>query len=302
MATQILVVDDSLIEQRRVGRLLQNGIAGVAVTYAGDGQAALDAISVAMPDMVVSDLRMPVMNGLQLVESIKGHGYGVPVILMTSYGSEEIAVQALRAGAASYVPKLALEKNLIATIKSVLSVSSRQVNRRRLLSTLDSAESRFVLENDTSLIAPLIDYLQEQILTMRLFDHLQTTRVSVAVQEAIANAIYHGNLELDSELRQDDESIFYRLAEERCRAAEYAARRVRVEATLSAAEVRVVIHDDGPGFNPSDVRNPTEEINMDRIGGRGLLLIRTLMDEVSHNPQGNEITMVKRASARTSEP
>lgn len=302
MATQILVVDDSLIEQRRVGRLLQNGIAGVAVTYAGDGQAALDAIAVAMPDIVVSDLRMPVMNGLQLVESIKVHGYGVPVILMTSYGSEEIAVQALRAGAASYVPKLALEKNLIATIKSVLSVSSRQVNRRRLLSTLDSAESRFVLQNDTSLIAPLIDYLQEQILTMRLFDHLQTTRISVAVQEAIANAIYHGNLELDSELWQDDESIFYRLAEERCRAAEYAARRVRVEATLSAAEVRVLIHDDGPGFNPADVRNPTEEINMDRIGGRGLLLIRTLMDEVSHNPQGNEITMVKRASARTSEP
>ena len=196
MATQILVVDDSLIEQRRVGRLLQNGIAGVAVTYAGDGQAALDAIAVAMPDIVVSDLRMPVMNGLQLVESIKVHGYGVPVILMTSYGSEEIAVQALRAGAASYVPKLALEKNLIATIKSVLSVSSRQVNRRRLLSTLDSAESRFVLQNDTSLIAPLIDYLQEQILTMRLFDHLQTTRISVAVQEAIANAIYHGNPQL----------------------------------------------------------------------------------------------------------
>lgn len=302
MATQILVVDDSLIEQRRVGRLLQNGIAGVAVTYAGDGQAALDAISVAMPDMVVSDLRMPVMNGLQLVESIKGLGYGVPVILMTSYGSEEIAVQALRAGAASYVPKLALEKNLIATIKSVLSISSRQVNRRRLLSTLDSAESRFVLKNDTSLIAPLIDYLQEQILTMRLFDHLQTTRISVAVQEAIANAIYHGNLELDSELRQEDESIFHRLAEERCQLAEYAARRVRVEAALSAAEVRVLIHDDGPGFNPAEVRNPTEEINMDRVGGRGLLLIRTLMDEVSHNPKGNEITMIKRASTRTSEP
>lgn len=302
MATQILVVDDSPIEQCRVGRLLQNGIVGVAVTYAGNGQEALDAISAAMPDMVVSDLRMPVLNGLQLVENIKSRGYGVPVILMTSYGSEEIAVEALRTGAASYVPKLTLEKALIATVKSVLSVSSRQVNRRRLLSTLDSSESRFVLESDTSLIAPLIEYLQEQIATMRLFDQLQTTRISVAVQEAIANAIYHGNLELDSELRQNDEGVFYRLAEERRRAAEYAARRVRVKASLSATEVRVRIHDDGPGFKPSEVRNPTEEINMDRIGGRGLLLIRTLMDDVSHNPQGNEITMVKRVAADTSEP
>lgn len=302
MATHILVVDDSLVEQRRVGRLLQNGIADVVASYAGDGKTALDAISAAMPDMVISDLRMPVMNGLQLVENIKSHGYGVPVILMTSYGSEEIAVQALRTGAASYVPKLALERNLIATIKSVLSVSSRQINRRRLLSTLDSSESRFVLESDTSLIAPLIEYLQEQIATMRLFDHLQTTRISVAVQEALANAIYHGNLELDSELRQDDESIFYRLAEERRRAPEYSNRRVRVEATLSATEVRLLIQDDGPGFNPSDVRDPTEEINLGRIGGRGMLLIRTLMDEVSHNPKGNEITMVKRVSPVTSEP
>jgi CheY-like chemotaxis protein len=56
MATQILVVDDSPIEQRRVGRLLQQGIAGVAVAHAADGQAALVAIAVAMPDMVLSDL------------------------------------------------------------------------------------------------------------------------------------------------------------------------------------------------------------------------------------------------------
>ena len=302
MATQILVVDDSPIEQRRVGRLLQKGIVDVVVTYAGDGKVALDEISSAMPDVVISDLRMPVMNGLQLVENIKSQGYGVPVILMTSYGSEEIAVQALRTGAASYVPKSALEKNLITTINSVLSVSSRQVNRRRLLNILDSSESRFILESDTSLIAPLIEYLQEQIATMRLFDHLQTTRISVALQEAIANAILHGNLELDSELRQEDESVFYRLADERRRATEYAARRVRIEASLSAAEVRLLIHDDGPGFNPTEVRDPREEINMDRIGGRGLLLIRSLMDEVSHNSKGNEITMIKRVPSVTSKP
>lgn len=302
MATQILVVDDSLVEQRRVGRLVQMGIVDVEVTYAGDGNAACEAIATAMPDMVISDLRMPIMNGLQLVESIKSQGFGVPVILMTGYGSEEIAVQALRTGAASYVPKLSLEKSLIATIKSVLSVSSRQVNRRRLLSTLDTTESRFVLENDVSLITPLIEYLQEQIATMRLFDQLQTMRISVAVQEAIANAIYHGNLELDSELRQEDESIFYRLADERRRAAEYSHRRVHVETTLSATQLQIVIQDDGPGFNPSEVRDPTEQINIGRIGGRGLLLIRTLMDAVSHNPKGNQITMIKRVIVAPSQP
>lgn len=301
MATRILLVDDSPVEQRRVGRLLEKGIPNVDVTCAGDGKEALEAIAVAMPDMVISDLRMPVMNGLQLVESIKAHGYGVPVILMTSYGNEEIAVQALQAGAASYVPKHELEKDLLSTVRTVLTLSSRQFNRRRLLSTLNSTECQFLLESDPTLIAPLIEFLQEQMEIMRLFDDLQITRISVAIQEAIANAIYHGNLELDSELRQEDERIFYDLAEVRRRAPEYAGRCVRIRAALSAAELRIIIHDDGPGFNLAEIRDPTEEINLSRIGGRGLLLIRMLMDEVSHNAKGNEITMVKRTTTRSPE-
>lgn len=302
MGTQILVVDDSEIEQRLVGRLLQRGMPEVTVGFASDGQQALDAISAAMPDMIITDLRMPVMNGLELVENIKALGYGVPVILMTSYGNEQIAVRALQTGAASYVPKLALEKILLSTVQSVLSLSSGQMNRQRVFRLIDSVESRFDFQSDTSLISPLISFLQEQIGMMRLLDESQMTRVSVAIYESLTNAIYHGNLELDSELRQDDESVFYRLADERRLDPRFAVRRVHLAARLSVDEVRVVIRDDGPGFKPAEVCDPTHEINVDRIGGRGLLLIRSFMDEVSYNSKGNEISMVKRASPRPPEP
>jgi CheY-like chemotaxis protein/anti-sigma regulatory factor (Ser/Thr protein kinase) len=296
MTTRILVVDDSPVERRLVGRLLEKGIPGVTVLNADDGNAALQSIASAVPDLILSDLRMPGMNGLELVESIKLQGLGVPVILMTSYGNEQIAVEALKAGAASYVPKLVLDTHLISTVKSVLSLALRQSNRQRIMGTLDFLEVRFVLENDTSLIPPLIAYVQEQIAVMRLSDDSQLTRIGVAIHESLTNAIYHGNLELSSELRQEDESIFHALAEERRRDDRYALRRARLAARLSAAEVRVVIQDDGPGFDPMQVRNPTAAINMDRIGGRGLLLVRSFMDDVRHNPQGNEITMVKHVS------
>ena len=299
MTTHILVVDDSPIEQRLVGRLLEKGLTDVAVTYAANGKEAFDAISAAMPEMVISDLRMPLMNGLELVENIKASGFGVPVILMTSYGNEEIAVKALQTGAASYVPKLARDKILIETVENILSMSRGQRNRRRVLSTLDSVESRFVLGNDVSLITPLIDYLQEQIGMLRLYDDLQMTRIAIAICESLTNAIYHGNLELDSELRQEDESDFHRLAEQRRREAPYADRRVRMTATMSSEVLRIAIHDDGPGFDPNAVLNPTEEVNMDRIGGRGLLLIRSFMDEVSHNSKGNEVTLTKHAAPRS---
>ncbi len=301
MPTQILVVDDSVIEQRLVGRLLKKGLPDIAVSYAMDGQEALNAIAAVIPDLVISDLRMPVMNGLELVESIKARGYGVPVILMTSNGNEKIAVQTLQAGASSYVPKLAFDKNLISTITSVLSLSRRQLNRQRVLSSLDALESRFVLKSDTSLIAPVIAFLQEQLEALRLFDQLQMTQIGVAIHESLTNAIYHGNLELDSELRQEDETNFYRLADARRQDVRHSERRVRLVATMSINELRVVIRDDGPGFQPADIQSLTSDLNLDRIGGRGLLLIRSFMDEVSHNAQGNEITLVKRPAPRISE-
>lgn len=160
MKTRILVVDDSPVERRLVGGLLERSLTDASVSYAENGQLALDVAAADMPDVIITDLQMPEMNGLELVESIKSRGYGVPVILMTSFGNEEVAVQALKMGAASYVPKRALATNLIETIKNVLSVSRGQQHRRRVLSTLDVVESRFVLENDTALISPLIAYLQ----------------------------------------------------------------------------------------------------------------------------------------------
>src|SRR5262249_19808846 len=75
----------------------------------------------------------------------------------------------------------------------------------------------------------------------------------------------------------------------------YRSRRVHVTARESPAEAVYVIRDEGPGFDPSKLPDPTDPANLERVTGRGLLLIRTFMDEVHHNPKGNEITMVNRA-------
>jgi anti-sigma regulatory factor (Ser/Thr protein kinase) len=58
--------------------------------------------------------------------------------------------------------------------------------------------------------------------------------------------------------------------------------------------VQIVIRDQGPGFDPTSLPDPTQPENLERAFGRGMLLISTFMDEVRHNEQGNEITMIKR--------
>lgn len=292
--THILVVDDSPTERLRVGRLVQKGLKSVSISYAENGQDALDSLAKVQPDLIVTDLQMPEMDGLGLVRKIADAGDGIPVILMTSFGNEEIALQALNAGAASYVPKAVLNKHLITTLESVIALSQGKKNRQRVLQALTDVQSRFVLENDISYVPPLISYLQEQMARMRLFDESQLIRIGMALCEALTNAIHHGNLELDSEWRQNDEATYYRIAEERRHLTPYADRRVRMVATLSSHEVRFVIDDEGQGFAVEEVLDPTEDINMDRMGGRGLLLIRSFMDQVTHNSIGNSITLVKK--------
>jgi anti-sigma regulatory factor (Ser/Thr protein kinase) len=74
----------------------------------------------------------------------------------------------------------------------------------------------------------------------------------------------------------------------------YRERRIHVSARLSRPASTFTIRDEGPGFDPAALADPTDPANLECRSGRGLLLVRTFMDEVAHNATGNEITMIKR--------
>jgi len=294
---KILIVDDYLVDRRIAGGIVEKS-AGLRAIYAENGKAALEAIASESPVAVLTDLQMPEMDGLTLVQEIRERFPRLPVILMTAFGSEDVAIQALRAGAANYVSKKGLARELALTLKQVLSASAVDRSRQRVLAALEHRESSFVLESDPSLIAPLIGLLQEDLGGMDLCDATARTRVGVALQEALSNAVYHGNLEVSSDLRQEDEREFYGLAEIRRTLDPYRERKVHVHVRFERDEATYTIRDEGPGFDTSALDHPIEAEDLMRIGGRGMLLIRTFMDEVVHNKSGNQITLVKRAQGR----
>src|SRR5205085_3313476 len=97
-----------------------------------------------------------------------------------------------------------------------------------------------------------------------------------------------------------DESKYHAAISDRQKNAPYAKRAVRFTAKLRADRAVFSVTDQGPGFDPESLPDPTDPANLERVGGRGLLLIRTFMDEVKFNRKGNQISFVKRRDANAS--
>ena len=274
--TSVLVVDDSAGDRVIAGGLLERNL-DWDVSYAEDGEQAMEMVQENPPDLILTDLQMPGINGLELVTAVKQQYPLVPVVLMTAQGSEDIAVQALEQGAASYVPKRQLALDLCETLSRVIAAAGDRRTQAALMQRIQSLNCSFVLDNNSAMLTSLVSYLQTLLNDMDLLAEVDRLRVGVALEEALLNASYHGNLEVSSELRESDHTEYYNLARERSSTPPYSERSIFVDAVLNRSEIRYTVRDEGGGFDPSTLPDPTDPANLERPCGRGLLLMRTFM-------------------------
>lgn len=290
----VLVVDDSATDRVLAGRLLQLE-QDFDVSYATNGREALDSVRARVPDLIVSDLQMPEMNGLELVEAVRRDFPAVPVVLMTARGSEEIAAEALRRGAASYVPKVSLGDDLRPTVHRILTAAHADRMHSRLMHSLEECECRFRLRNDPELIEPLIAHFQEMLRCLPLGDEAERLRVGEAVKQAVWIAHAHGNLELPLAADLTDRR-FRELTAERRREAPFSARTLLVTASVSADHAIFTVHHDGPGIDVSAFPTSFDAAAVDHAWLSGFVFIPTVMDDVRYEDDGRAICLLKKAA------
>lgn len=294
MTTKVMIVDDNPMDRRFAGACVE--AAGMTTTYAENGKDALAKLDVETPDVVLTDLDMPEMDGLALVRQLQKRDPTLPVILMTAKGSEEIATEALKAGAASYVPKRNFQQGIQDALSIVAESSRARQKRQAVFEYMTETESKFVLGNNHDATSALVGYFMDALRMMRICPEGDLVRVGTALSEALVNAIDHGNLELNSKMREGDTGGAYQeLGSQRKQQEPYSNRKVYVACQMSPDEAVFSIRDEGPGFDPSTLPDPSDPENLMRPHGRGLMLIRTFMDKVTFNESGNEIRMHKLA-------
>jgi len=125
----------------------------------------------------------------------------------------------------------------------------------------------FVISSDPVEARRVQDHIEEQLKALHYEDH-DIFGIKLALEEALVNAIKHGN-QLDP------------------------AKRVHIHYTVNRRRFDIGIRDEGKGFDPQDVPDPQAPENLERPCGRGLLLMRHYMTEVTYLPPGNHLTMSK---------
>lgn len=114
---QVLIVEDDAEAAANMQRGLKD--AGIEVRLAGDGAAGLEAVKVQRPDVIILDRMMPVMDGVTMLQRLRGDGLDVPVLFLSALGELEDRVSGLRAGADDYLVKPYALTELVARVEAL---------------------------------------------------------------------------------------------------------------------------------------------------------------------------------------
>jgi anti-sigma regulatory factor (Ser/Thr protein kinase) len=190
----------------------------------------------------------------------------------------------------------------VRTIERLLATSREERSRSLLMHHVTESDTTFVLHNDPELLQLLVSHLLTVLRCLPLGDETERLRVGIALEEALANAYYHGNLELAGDGSTRDRKRYEELARQRSLESPYRERRIHVRARISRSEAVFVIRDEGPGFDTARLQPLSGLTESEQGYGRGILLMRTIMDEVTYNPTGTEVTLVKRCVSPEADP
>jgi FixJ family two-component response regulator/anti-sigma regulatory factor (Ser/Thr protein kinase) len=275
------------------------------IVLASNGQEALDCLSGGSDrSVVVTDLRMPVMGGLEMIQKAKELDPDLGFIVVSGHGDTEDVIAALRLGARNFIRKpysfAELEEAILLEgrrYRLLLEERARREVEQATEQFLTEVEGMtFLLPSSTDWVNPLTFRLAAVMEAVGVCNQQNRSNVALGVMEIITNAIEHGNLSLDGPTKRDimakGEVAYSQELARRSSMDPYRNRKVRVSVTINQEMAQITVEDEGDGFNFHDLPDPTDPENLFLSSGRGILLARSFIDEVHFLGKGNTCVLV----------
>ncbi|MEO6169473.1 MAG: response regulator transcription factor [Lysobacter sp.] len=143
---RVLLVDDQTLVRQGVRSLLSLAEGIEVVAEASDGRQAIEVIPQVAPDVVLMDMRMPVMSGLEALQALAAEGQLPPTIILTTFDDDQMVLAGIKAGAKGYMLKDVSLEQLVGAIQTVARGGSlvQPAMSQRLLSGLEHMRNEFV--------------------------------------------------------------------------------------------------------------------------------------------------------------
>ena len=186
----ILVVDDEKNYPLILGAVLEEE--GFEVLTANSGAEALEILETSDVDLVLTDMKMPVMDGIDLLEKIKIRDSELPVIMMTAHGTVDKAVEAMEKGAYSYILKPFDNERLIIYVNKAIAMYRVVKENRRLRSAVTSRYSFGNIIGKSRQMRNVFDIIQKVFLDfsyLTFYSNFHLSKLSSRTYNLISSAI-----------------------------------------------------------------------------------------------------------------
>ena len=254
---------------------------GFETHVAENGLTGLEAFKKINPHLVLSDIQMPEMDGLQLLEEIRKLSPSVIVVMATAFGCEEYAMKAMELKANNYLKKPVRHAELLPLLKKYASLINAKADSEKKPEIKKKTSFTIKLNSDVEKVPDMVDWLVKTAGNM--LDDSGKLDAKIGLVELLTNAIEHGNLGSTEGEKPANNFML-------------SSRKVSIEYKSSDSYCEWLITDEGDGF---DWQSYLERLAIDPLGmeGKGLLCSQFHFSELEFNPSGNSVRARKNKSS-----
>ncbi len=288
---KVLIVEDDHASRFFLESLLESN--RYDFKSASNGIEGLNIFEEYKPDIILTDIQMPIMGGLELLEAIRDKKSDTIVVMVTAFGTENYAVQALHLGANNYLKKPVSSQELLRLLKKYKAIISSKYSPDVLPGRLMYRKFQLEFNTEFHKIPKIVDKV---IVESNLdIDDNEKVNIELGLVELITNSIEHGNLNITYSEKQEalnngnlDELYF-----ERMKNPVFKNRIITIDFFADNDKLQWTISDGGTGFDWKSLPDPTDEEHLLELNGRGVFISRFLFDKVEYLGIGNIVVATK---------
>lgn len=263
MVRQVILIIDDEEKIRSVLSKIVEQLDLIPIT-AQDGLDALNLLKSEKVDLIITDLKMPHMDGLTFIVKSREINPRIPIAVISGYGDIKNATFALNRGAFNFITKPFTIKEVENIIRKGLRLRELSLGTDKLLQNVTN-RTEISIPSYPHLLPSAIFYIMKECQWRGIDNENVLNNISVCTDEILTNALIHGN-------------------------GGNSEKKISISLNFDAEKFTLVVKDEGKGFDARKFSAQLKGNPSDIPAKRGLFIVEYLMDEISFNDKGNEIT------------